>query len=57
MEPDTKVHKLIALIRNQMDIDFFPQGYIGDLDFVLEKGNAAIAVDHPGSPKAEHIFG
>ena len=56
MPPDADMHQLSELIWDKMDIDIFPQRHVGDFNFVLEQGNAAVGVDDASDPQAEDIL-
>ena len=52
--PDANVHPLFGGIRHRIDIEIFTQGYVGDLDFVLERSDAQVGIHQSGRATKTH---
>ena len=55
--PDTCFHDASPRARHEMSVNVFAERHVGDLDFIVEQTDAAVADDRSGLAQARHVPG
>ena len=55
--PDTDFEGLPSGIRNHVKVDIFIEGYVREMDLVIEEGDPAVTIHGASLPETEDIFG